>query len=141
MLLGKVTLDEALQQYAGTQLTVLASGATPPNPAELLQSNAMADLLRDLRERFDVVVIDSPPLLPVTDAALLASITDGAILVVNHGTTTREQLAGAVDRLDGVGAEPLGLVINRVPRKRGGGYGYGTAMDMATAMPPTATHS
>lgn len=132
LLLGKVELDEAVQHHSASGLSVITSGATPPNPAELLQSRAMSDLLKQLRARFDIVIIDSPPLLPVTDAALLSSITDGAIVVVNFGETTRDELSGAVARLAGVGATPLGLVLNRIPNKRGGysyGYGYGYAPD------------
>ena len=74
-------------------LQVLSSGPIPPNPSELLQSNAMEKMLGDLRDDFDVVIIDAPPLLPVTDAALLAAQADGALIVVRHGKTTRDQLS------------------------------------------------
>jgi receptor protein-tyrosine kinase len=126
LLLGTVKLDDALQTHAASGLQVLASGAIPPNPAELLQSQAMNDLLIELRARFDVIIIDAPPLLPVTDAALLASKTDGAIIVTRHSKTTRDQLTTAVDRLTSVDAHVLGLVFNMVPVKRSSGaYGYG----------------
>jgi Mrp family chromosome partitioning ATPase len=82
-----------------------------------------------LREDYDVVVIDAPPLLPVTDAALLSAQTDGALLVVRHGKTSKDQLRHAVDRLEHVGARPLGVVLNMIPSRRLGdpyyGYGYG----------------
>ena len=125
VLLGKIGLDDAIQKHEASDLHVLASGAIPPNPAELLQSQHMADLLAELRRRYSTIVIDAPPLLPVTDAALLAAQTDGALLVVRHGKTTRDQLSGAHERLASVGAKPLGVVLNMVPRKRGGAYGYG----------------
>ena len=99
--------DDALQRHE-TGIDVLASGVIPPNPAELLQSHAMADLLTELRGRYDVIVIDAPPLLPVTDAALIAARTDGALLVVRHGRTTKDQLHAAVERLTGVNAHALG---------------------------------
>ena len=124
VLLGKIDADDAIQHHE-TGLHVLASGPIPPNPAELLQSQAMHELLAKLRPGYDAIIIDAPPLLPVTDAALLASQTDGALLVVRHGRTTREQLHGAHQRLAGVDASALGVVFNMVPRKRGGHYGYG----------------
>jgi capsular exopolysaccharide synthesis family protein len=124
VLLGKIRADEAVQKHE-TGLHVLTSGTVPPNPAELLQSHAMAELLADLRTKYDTIVFDAPPLLPVTDAALLASQVDGALLVVRHGKTTREQLHSAHERLAGVGAHPLGVVFNMVPNRRGGNYGYG----------------
>ncbi len=81
ILMGRVNIDEAMQS-APWNLKVIAAGSIPPNPAELLQSAAMKNLIKELRERFDIVLIDAPPLLPVTDAAILASSSDGAILIV-----------------------------------------------------------
>ncbi|WP_122818807.1 polysaccharide biosynthesis tyrosine autokinase [Nocardioides pantholopis] len=138
VLVGKVSLDEAIQKHAETDLHLLASGAVPPNPAELLQSKAMADLLVEVRERYDIVIIDAPPLLPVTDAALLATHADGALVIARHGKTTKEQFAQAIQRLEQVGARPVGVVLNMVPTGRGAGgygygYGYGYAPDNASA--------
>lgn len=127
VLVGKVGIDEAIQSTTGG-LDVMPSGAIPPNPAELLQSNAMSDTLSDLRKRYDLVLLDAPPLLPVTDAALLASHSDGALLIVRHGKTSRDQLAHAVERLEAVGARAIGVVVNMAPtrgRRTGYGYGYG----------------
>ena len=126
VLIGKVQVEDAMQQYGDTHLDVLACGPIPPNPSELLQSQAMEKLLVDLRSRYDIVILDAPPLLPVTDAALLAARTDGAIVVVRHGKTTQDQLQHAVERLESVDAATLGVVMNMAPaRKSGGGYGYG----------------
>lgn len=128
VLVGHVSLEDALQTYRDTNLQVLVAGPIPPNPAELLQSASMEKLLRDLRNAFDVVILDSPPLLPVTDAAILTAAADGAILVVRHAHTTRDQLTHAIDRLDAVDAKALGIVVNRSPAKwvgKGYGYGYG----------------
>lgn len=125
VLIGTVDVESARQEHA-SGLHVLTSGPTPPNPAELLQSQSMTDLIAALRADYDIVMFDAPPLLPVTDAALLAAKTDGAIIVVHHGKTTRDQVRGAGDRLEHVGARVLGVVLNKLPRKRGvGGYGYG----------------
>lgn len=115
VLLGKVSFKEAIQVHAETGLSVLASGVSPPNSSELLQSNAMAALIAQMRADYEVVLFDSPPLLPVTDAALLAARSDGALLVVRHGRTRREQLATAVERLAQVDVEPVGIVMNAVP--------------------------
>ena len=119
-------LADAIQTHAATGLDVLTSGNLPPNPAELLQSHAMSQLLKEVREDYDVVVIDAPPLLPVTDAALIAAQVDGAMVVVRQGKTTRDQLSHAMERLEAVGARPLGIAMNMVPaNRRQGGYGYG----------------
>lgn len=125
VLIGRLTLDEALQRYGDTGLRVLTSGPRPPNPSELLQSQSMEKLVEELRERFAVVLLDAPPLLPVTDAALLAARADGLVAVVRHGRTTRDQLRHALDRVETVGASCVGVVMNMVPaRGRGGGYSY-----------------
>ena len=124
VLIGKVSMREAMQTYGEGGLQVLACGPIPPNPSELLQSKAMESLLAQLRAEFDVVLLDAPPLLPVTDAALLAAETDGALVVVQYGKTTRDQLSHALERLEAVDAKTLGIVLNMVPAKRAGGGGY-----------------
>ncbi len=135
VLVGRVELDEALQPYGQHGLTVLTSGATPPNPAELVQSQAMSDVLGKLKARFDVIIVDAPPLLPVTDAAPLTAQSDGALLVVRHGRTTRDQVRGSVERLGLVNGRLLGVVLNMSPARTdsyyGYGYGYGYGPDSA----------
>lgn len=126
ILLGKVTLEDAVQKHDASDLHVIGSGAIPPNPAELIQSKAMADFIADLRGRYDMVIIDAPPLLPVTDAALLAAHSDGALMVVRYNKTTRDQFAQAINRLTQVDAAAVGVLLNMVPtRRRPGSYGYG----------------
>nr|WP_227467849.1 polysaccharide biosynthesis tyrosine autokinase [Nocardioides lijunqiniae] len=137
VLIGKVSLDDALQTYDGTDLSVLACGQLPPNPSELLQSQAMEVLIKDLRERFDVVILDAPPLLPVTDAALLSAQADGMLAVVRHGKTTRDQLRHALERVEQVDAKCVGVVVNLAPAKKSAGYGYGYGYGYSYA--PTAT--
>lgn len=115
LLIGDVDLGDLLQPVGDTGVSFLSSGIVPPNPSELLGSPAMADLVRQLEERFDHVFIDGPPLLPVTDAAVIAQHTGGVVVVVGAGVVRREQLAKGLDKLAHVGARILGLVLNRVP--------------------------
>ena len=107
---------------------VLGAGPIPPNPSELLGSTAMRSLLANLASRFDYVVIDTPPILPVTDAVVLSSLVDGVIIVVGSGVVQRDQLVHGLENLESVAARVLGLVLNRVPVNSAGygGYGYGT---------------
>lgn len=124
VLVGRASLRDAVQVANG--VSILASGRRPPNASELLQSGAMRRLLAEAREMFDYVIIDAPPLLPVTDAALLAAEADGAVLVVRHGRTTTHDVRTARARLEAVGAELLGTIVNMTPEvKRTGRYGYG----------------
>ena len=96
-------------------LEVLASGSVPPNPSELLGSHAMKTLLTDLAVDH-TVIIDAPPLLPVTDAAILTAISDGALVVISAGRTLDTDLDAALGHLEAVDGRPLGVIFNRVPR-------------------------
>jgi capsular exopolysaccharide synthesis family protein len=127
VLIGRVSPEDAIQPWGDIPLDVLASGPLPPNPSELLQSRAMEMLLRELERRADVVLIDAPPLLPVTDAALLARQSDGAVLVVRHGRTSTDQIETAIGNLAKVDARLLGTVLNMAPAKgpEAQTYGYG----------------
>lgn len=115
VLAGRLTASDALQRWGGGALFLLPSGTIPPNPAELLGSAAMSSLLADFRVAFDIVIIDAPPVLLVTDAALLAGRANGALLVVAAGKTTVPRLRAAVDSIDKVGATILGTVITMLP--------------------------
>ena len=125
VLASQVSLSEALQPWGRAGMTILPSGSIPPNPSEMLGSSAMVTLLGKLAQQFDVILIDTPPLLPVTDAAILAAHADGAILVVRHGRTTRSQAAIARSSLEKVGAPLLGAVLNMSPPRGPDSYGYG----------------
>jgi polysaccharide biosynthesis transport protein len=127
VLIGNVNLVDAVQEWGTGTLRVLPAGMVPPNPSELLGSQSMTDVLKKLTEWYDIVLIDSPPLLPVSDAAILSKRTGGAILVAAAGKTRRNQLRGALDVLDGVGAEVLGIVLTMLPVKGPDAYGYGHA--------------
>ncbi|MET4147138.1 polysaccharide biosynthesis tyrosine autokinase [Arthrobacter sp. UYCo732] len=124
VLTGTATLDDVLQPCGALpNLSVLGSGRIPPNPSELLGSRAMKTMLNTLAEN-GVVLIDAPPLLPVTDAAVLSRAADGAIVVIRTGRTTQEQLAGSLGNLDKVKGRILGAVLNYVPTRGNGSYSY-----------------
>lgn len=113
VLLGRVPLEDALQPVKGTGITLLASGVMPPNPAEVLSAQAMHQLLESLPNRFDVVIMDTPPVGPFADARQLGHIADGVVLVSEASSTKNKDLRGAADALAEVGANVLGVVINR----------------------------
>jgi non-specific protein-tyrosine kinase len=125
VLLGRTTLDDALQPWGDGSLLVLASGPLPPNPSELLGSQGMQDLLRELERRVDIVLIDAPPLLPVTDAAVLGTLTSGLVMLVRSNSTRREQVENAVATVHAVGGTMLGAVLNMVPMRGPDSYTYG----------------
>lgn len=125
VLVGDVSLDRALQRVDGDgiDLTVLASGPLPPNPSELLASGRFSEVLAALKERADVIVIDSPPLLPVFDAAVLTANVDATIVVARPGRTTRKSLGKALAALRRVNAPLVGVLLNGVRRESGYDYG------------------
>jgi capsular exopolysaccharide synthesis family protein len=123
-LVGKTEIHDAIQVHEPSGLHVLASGAKPPNPTEILQSRITQDLVERLRASYDIVIIDAPPLLPVADASVLAKLADGVIIVVRHAKTTRDQVTEAVNRLNQVGARLYGVVVNMVARRAVGSYYY-----------------
>lgn len=127
VLLGEQPLSSALQEVAvaaGGRLRILPSGPLPPNPAELLGTARVAELLRALASEADVVLIDAPPLLPITDAVVLSSRVDGVVLVATARVTSRRYLSRAVSLLDQADANTLGVVLNGVGSESGYGSGY-----------------
>jgi capsular exopolysaccharide synthesis family protein len=131
VLIGRVELVNVIQPWGVRNLSLLPAGSMPPNPSELLGSRAMHELLREVETEFDAVLVDSPPLLPVTDAALLARHARGALVAVAAGRTRRAQLTESLEALRQVGARVSGIVLTMVPTrgpdKHGyGRYGYGT---------------
>lgn len=107
-------------------LTLLTSGPVPPNPAEVLASARMGLLLENLRDRFDTLIVDTPPLLAVTDAAVLAPKADGVLMVVRSGHVARKQTARAKEALEAVKARVLGTVLTAVEAEGHEGYYYYT---------------
>lgn len=108
------SLDSAVRPTEIPDLSVLTSGPLPPNPADLLHSEAFAKLLAGVRERFDRVIIDSPPVMPVTDATVLSTKTDGTVLVARSGRTSKDLVRQAARALQDVGANLVGAVLNAV---------------------------
>ncbi len=122
-LTGAHSIETALREFPPVPtLWALPAGPTPPNPAQLLSSSAMESMLRELRKRFKFVVIDSPPVLPVTDAMILSTLVDGVVFVVESGATVRGAVTRARKILQNVGANVLGIVLNKVDVRHGGYY-------------------
>ncbi|MFX4285458.1 polysaccharide biosynthesis tyrosine autokinase [Janibacter sp. G349] len=125
VLIDRAELDDVLQPYGADRLEIIGAGAIPPNPSELLASDAMTNVLARLSARFDYVLIDTPPVLPVTDAVVLSTKVDGVIVLVGTTIVRKEQLAATLESLAAVDNTMLGLVLNRVGHKSSGGYGAG----------------
>ncbi|HZY42975.1 MAG TPA: CpsD/CapB family tyrosine-protein kinase, partial [Anaerolineae bacterium] len=112
-----------LQPTGVNNLWVVMSGSLPPNPSELLGSKRMQQFLAHLHKACDMVIIDAPPLLPVTDALVLAPMTDGVVLVIDYGSTRIGEALQGKTQLDQSGARLLGVVMNKIPTGRRG-YSY-----------------
>ncbi|HUQ68414.1 MAG TPA: CpsD/CapB family tyrosine-protein kinase, partial [Planctomycetaceae bacterium] len=137
---GKESLESAVRRTGVEGLELLPAGVAARNPSEVLNSQAFIDLLEELAEKYDRVIIDSPPLLAVTDARIIAASSDATVLVLRAGKSNRKLSEVSLDGLGSVGAKVLGVVVNDV-RRRGGyqqygyygryGYGNGAANDRA----------
>lgn len=123
-LVGAADVEDLLQPWGEDDLYVLTSGQLPPNPSELLESHAMTELLMRLKGIFDVVIIDAPPLIPVTDASVLGQKVDGVILVVGTGKVKKADLEKSLSSLQMVDARLLGVVMNMLPVKGPDAYEY-----------------
>lgn len=119
VLTGHVPWQKALRDTPIDGVRLLASGPIPPNPAELLGSQRMGDLLKQLQEEVDMVIVDAPPVLSVTDAGVLSQWVDGVLFVVCAGVTPRELALEAKLQLEKVGARIVGTVVNRIERQAG----------------------
>lgn len=118
VLAGRASLNEALQKWTPGCFDVLASGDVPLRPNELLSSRRAGDVIDELRSRYDYVLIDSPPILPVTDAVNLGAHADGVVMVCRWGMTRRPQVQSAVGFLRAVSVPVVGTVLSRTPRKQ-----------------------
>ncbi|WP_163167304.1 polysaccharide biosynthesis tyrosine autokinase [Arthrobacter sp. Alg241-R88] len=123
-LVGTSDVNDLLQPWGEDNLFVITSGQIPPNPSELLGSEEMDGLIRRLETTFDIVVIDAPPLLPVTDAAVLSQHVGGVVVVVGSHRAKQQDLEKSLGALDMVGANLLGVVLNRLPSKGPDAYSY-----------------
>jgi capsular exopolysaccharide synthesis family protein len=126
-LIGLADLADVVQPWGAGDMYILPAGQVPPNPSELLGSRAMIKLLESLDETYDTVIIDAPPLLPVTDAAVLSKlVSGGALVVIGSGKITKHQLEVAIASIETVGGHLVGAILNLLPAKRGDAYGrYG----------------
>ncbi len=139
-----VKLDDVIQKLPIANLSLLPCGPIPPNPAELIISDRMKGMLKELADRYDHIIIDSPPLINVTDPVILSTMVDGVILVVHGGKSTRDIVRRARQELSTVGAKIFGVVLNNVDLRREGydnyyyyryysGYGQEGVQDNAEA--------
>lgn len=124
LLTKKSTPEEAIQKTEVSNLFVLPSGPIPPNPAELLSSPAMASFIKHALTQFDIVIIDTPPVLAVTDAQVLANFCDGTVLVLRSGVTDRDAAVKAKELLVKAHARIIGTVLNDKPISKANGYYY-----------------
>jgi succinoglycan biosynthesis transport protein ExoP len=126
VLLGQQNLDDALRPVPGNdRLWTLGAWAVSPNPTELLSGERMRAVLTELEDRFDLILIDSPPVLPVSDAVILTAYADAVLLVVGAGQTRRNELKRTIERFAQTNAPVLGVVLNKVARQNGyGDYGH-----------------
>jgi capsular exopolysaccharide synthesis family protein len=123
ILVQDVKKQECVFKTTVDNLFILTSGPIPPNPAELLGSKKMRDFIEELKGEFDLVLIDAPPVLAVTDAQILSTIVDGVIFVASYGEAQKNALVDAKQLIDKVGGKVLGIVFNKVPESISGYYG------------------
>lgn len=119
-----VPFNQVVQKSTDLGLYFLPTGPLPPNPAELIGSPQMTNLMEELRDNFDMVIYDTPPVNSVTDAQIISTKVDGVILVVRHNIARKDQVREAKEALENVNANILGFVLNNVPFEEGKGYGY-----------------
>jgi succinoglycan biosynthesis transport protein ExoP len=127
LLVGNADLESVIRDTDVPNLKLVSCGPTPPNPVELLKSSRMGEVLTELRNACDVILCDSPPVLPVADALVLASKLDGVLLVADLNHTARDVMAEALGRLSKLDAQMLGLVCNRVSTAKHNSYYHGRA--------------
>lgn len=125
VLVGKEELESAVQKYSDG-LSILTSGKETPNPAEMLSSKSMSELLKVLGSKYDIVILDSSPITAVTDAQILSTKVDGTILVVRAAKTKSGDIIEAKELLNNVGANIIGAILNSVKYTKRNSYYYGS---------------
>lgn len=124
VLIGRAELEDVIQRWGESEFYVLPAGQIPPNPSELLGSEGMKNVVESVREEYDYVLFDAPPIRAVTDAVVLSKLVSGVLMVVAAGSTTKPELEGALRGLKANGITPLGLVVTRLPAKGPDSYNY-----------------
>lgn len=123
LLVENIKVEDAAVKFMDN-LYILTSGKIPPNPAEMLSSNKMRNFIAEMKEQFDFIILDTPPVIAVTDAQILSTMADGVLLVVSSGQAEREAVERSKSLLVNVGANILGVVLNKVEINSRRGYGY-----------------
>ena len=123
VLVQNIKKEDCMAESTVKNLFILTSGPIPPNPAELLGTKKMRDFIEDLKNEFDMVLIDAPPVLAVTDAQILSTIADGVIFVASYGEAQKNAMVDAKELIDKVGGKVIGIVFNKVPEAVSGYYG------------------
>lgn len=137
VVVGRTGIEDAVQATRYSNLMVLASGAIPPNPSELLGSSQVAEVISKAQKIYDIVLIDGAPVLPVTDSVVLSARVDGVVLVARAGAARRTVVKAAVESLQAVSAHVLGCLLVGVSSRSGGyGYGYGYGDDLVQRNAP-----
>lgn len=117
-LLKRLDPQDVIQHTSTDRLSVIAAGAAPPHPSEVLSSEAMGALLKKLRETYDVIIIDTPSIMSVTDAQIVAAQSDGVVLVIDSGKVKKDVALKAKASLEHVQANLIGVVLNNINRKQ-----------------------
>ncbi|GAB6858983.1 tyrosine-protein kinase domain-containing protein [Microbacterium xylanilyticum] len=139
VLAGRININDALQRWKTSTLFVLPAGAIPPNPAELLGSKAMEDLIEQLTAAFDIVLVDTPPVLPVTDAVVISRVCTGVILAAASRGVAAARIAESADKIDAAGGRVIGAVLTKQPMRgvdRNPYAAYGHAEDAPRFVTP-----
>ena len=124
LLLRKKSFEEVANDY-NENLTIITAGKIPPNPSEMLASRAMTAFIKEMKNEFKYIILDTPPLQAVTDAQVLSTKADGVLLVVRAGSTKKELVSNSVDVINKVHGKVIGTVLNGVENKRNNYYYYG----------------
>lgn len=124
VLAGMVTAEEAIRPELYPNLDMLFSGDVPPNPSELLGSEKMRELIEEMSQKYDYILVDTPPINLVSDAAIVTNLLDGVLLLVRQGKSHRDELKRAISNLELTGITPMGIVFNGVQLREGKEYSY-----------------
>lgn len=134
-------LHEVVHHDVTEGLDIITSGVIPPNPSELLGSRKFQRFIDEMRDQYDTIILDSPPLLAVTDAQILTTLSDGTVVVVQHGVTKKDEISQAKDLLEKVKGNILGVVLSQIPPEDNGYYYYYSYEDKKTAAAKNARRS